>query len=250
VCAKWSPDGSKFAVGSVEGLVAVGHFDRGNDWWVCRHLKKTVDGPVLSIAWHPTASLLAIGTLAGNLTVASAFVAEINEGKEVTVGWIDSTVLRSFDTECFKIEIGSWVQGVSFSPSGHVLAWSTRSAVISLFYPASGHQSSVECLSNGCKIPLQKLLFLSENVLMAAGSSGQLMILSGADGKQWGLRQESVGGTSSSPAHTSPITSLESFEAAQQRQVGNVATLGLDGSMIIWPMAKLASQYEMEAARL
>jgi actin related protein 2/3 complex subunit 1A/1B len=274
-CAQWSADGKKFAVGGSEGLVAIGHFDAANDWWVCKHLKKTISGPVLSLAWHPNGRMVAVGTLEGKLMLTSAFIPEV-DSTEKGLSWVDQAALKSFDTECLSVEVGSWILAIAFSPSGNALAWSSQEAIISLYYPASGFQSTVQCLTKDAKIPYNQLLFMSENVLLAAGSNADPIILAGADGKEWKLKQELEAAASSKKGSSVAANIAARFQRMdQQGQSGeeldkktagqsphississiqnagkHIATTGYDGRVVFWSLDALASQLEMEAARL
>lgn len=48
VC-RWSPDGSKFAVGSSDRIIAVCYYEEENDWWVSKHLKKPLKSTITTI---------------------------------------------------------------------------------------------------------------------------------------------------------------------------------------------------------
>lgn len=279
-CAQWTSDGTKFAVGGADGLVAVGHYDKANDWWVCKHLKKVIDGPVLSLAWHPLSGLIAASTLNGSLHLISAYIPEIDDDKNISVPWLDEAILKSFDAEAFSVQVGSWVYGIAFSKSGNAIAWSNQQAIVTVFYPQSGYQSSVQCLTEGRRLPLLKLLFLSENAVMAAGYSGIPIVIGGADGKEWSMKAElcadKISGSRDQAPKTSSITSrLAKFQMVDHQQTdqtapnlskvtgkknlmhvssitavdefeGNVkvhkaASLGLDGRLVIWTVGSLAS---------
>lgn len=255
--------------------MAIGHFDAANDWWVCKHLKKTISGPVLSLAWHPSGRMVAVGTLEGKLMLSSAFVPEVDTS-EKNLPWVDPAVLKSFDTECLSVEVGSWVLAVAFSPSGNALAWSSQQAVISLYYPASGYQSTVQCLTKDSKIPYNQVLFMSENVLLAAGPNFNPIILAGADGKDWKLKQEPEAASTSKKGSSVASNIAARFQrmdqqgqsgdeldkktAGQSPHISNIssiqnlgktiATTGYDGRVVFWSLNELASQLEMEAARL
>lgn len=74
---KWSPLENKFAVGSSAKLVAVCYYERENDWWVSKHLKKPIRSTVTAIDWHPNNVLLAVGATDFRARVFSAYVKEV-----------------------------------------------------------------------------------------------------------------------------------------------------------------------------
>lgn len=272
-------------MGGVEGLVAVGHYEADNDWWVCKHLKKGIEGPVLSIAWHQSGILLAAGTLAGQVNLLSAFVEGVDDKAALrSITWAEPQASAAFNSEIMSIQVGSWIHAVSFSKSGEALAWANQDAVITVFYPGSNVQWSLCPTSkNGLPLPFKKLIFLSENVLMAAGHGAVPMILSGSERQEWKVRmvleseqissKRTASGTQGrkksifeeaalqgrstaemsrnleaedAPAHMSTITGLDAFEG--NRQVSKVVSTGLDGRLVIWSIGKLAAQYELELA--
>jgi len=90
-CVKWSPLENKFAVGSGARLISVStlssrifcfsiilnthsnhilslwslqvcYFEKENDWWVSKHIKKPIRSTVTAIDWHPNNVLLATGS--------------------------------------------------------------------------------------------------------------------------------------------------------------------------------------------
>ncbi|XDV12883.1 hypothetical protein PO909_001433 [Leuciscus waleckii] len=61
-CVKWSPLENKFALGSGAKLISVCYFEKENDWWLSKHIKKPINSTVLSLDWHPNNMLLAAGS--------------------------------------------------------------------------------------------------------------------------------------------------------------------------------------------
>lgn len=113
---RWSPNGRKFAVASVDGTVAVGYFEAENDWWVCRHVRKAGDqvSSVLAITWHPDSLILAIGTLDDQVLVVAAGLKGVDD---------DLKPQNPFGTILAQVKAGSWPHGLAFSPDGNLLAW-------------------------------------------------------------------------------------------------------------------------------
>ena len=54
--------GKKFAVGSGARVISVCYFEKEQNWWVSKHIKKPIRSTVLSLDWHPDNILLAAGT--------------------------------------------------------------------------------------------------------------------------------------------------------------------------------------------
>lgn len=53
---------NKFAVGSGAKLISVCYYEKENDWWVSKHIRKPLKSSVTSLDWHPNNVLLACGS--------------------------------------------------------------------------------------------------------------------------------------------------------------------------------------------
>ncbi len=73
-CARWAPNGKKFAVGSSDRVVAICYYEAANDWWISKHLKKPLRSTILSVDWHPNNVLLACGSADGHVRVFSTYI--------------------------------------------------------------------------------------------------------------------------------------------------------------------------------
>ena len=45
-CVRWSPLENKFAVGSGARMVSVCYFEKDNDWWISKQIKKPIRSTV------------------------------------------------------------------------------------------------------------------------------------------------------------------------------------------------------------
>lgn len=80
-CVRWSPKGDKFAVGSGAKLISVCHFEEPNDWWVSKHIKKSIKSTITCLDWHPDNILLATGSTDYKVRLFSAYVREVDQDK-------------------------------------------------------------------------------------------------------------------------------------------------------------------------
>ena len=132
VC-RWSPDGSKFAVGSSDRIIAVCYYEEENDWWVSKHLKKPLKSTITTIDWHPNGVLLACGSTDGHVRVFSGYIKGIDAKPDPSV-W--GTKLP-FQTLCgdYTNETNAWIHGVKFSPDGNALAYVSHDSSVGFVYP-------------------------------------------------------------------------------------------------------------------
>ena len=79
-CAAWNASGTKFAAGSSNGSLAVGHYDSENDWWVCKHLKTeaAIDCTITCVSWHPNNVDLIFGTVEGHVYIQSGYIKSVD----------------------------------------------------------------------------------------------------------------------------------------------------------------------------
>lgn len=177
VC-KWSPDGTKFAVGSSDRIIAVCYYEEENDWWVSKHLKKPLKSTITSLDWHPNNVLLASGSTDGHVRVFSAYIKTIDSKPEPSV-WGSKL---PFQTLCgdFINETGAWVHDVAFSPDGNSLGFVSHDASIGVIYPeAEGlpPRSIINIKTN--YLAFKSILFLNNNKIVVGGHNCNLIVFEG-----------------------------------------------------------------------
>ncbi|MCJ8739034.1 hypothetical protein PDJAM_G00042550 [Pangasius djambal] len=162
-CVKWSPLENKFALGSGAKLISVCYFEKENDWWLSKHIKKGICSTVLSLDWHPNNILLAAGSADLHCRVFSTYIKEI-EDKPGPTPWGAKMPFGEMLLE--NKDCGGWVHSVAFSPSGDMLAWVSHNSAISVADATQGKE--VTQLSTE-HLPLLSLLYISETEIVAAG---------------------------------------------------------------------------------
>ena len=128
---KWSPNETKFAVGSGARCISVCYFEKENDWWVSKHLKKPIRSTILSLDWHPNSVLLAAGSSDSKFRVFSAFIKGLDSKPEST-GWGEKL---PFNTICADYSVGGWVHDVSFSKDGSSVAFVGHDSSVNIAFP-------------------------------------------------------------------------------------------------------------------
>ncbi|CAG0915965.1 unnamed protein product [Notodromas monacha] len=165
-CVKWSPLENKFAVGSGARTISVCYFDKDNDWWVSRHIKKPIKSTVTSLSWHPNNVLLAAGSMDFKARIFSAYIKEI-EDKPAATPWGAKMplgqLMAEFSNSCLG---GGWVHCVAFSPSGNRLCWVGHDASLSVVDSGVG---SVVKTTRTENLPFLACMWISENEIVAAG---------------------------------------------------------------------------------
>ncbi|KAE9417925.1 hypothetical protein Angca_003258, partial [Angiostrongylus cantonensis] len=126
-CVKWSPEENKIAVGSGSKLVSVCYYERENDWWVAKQIRKPIRSTVKCIDWHPNNVLIAVGACDFRARVFSAWVKEVDE-KPSPNPWGSK---MPFGQLMAEFRISGWVHHVSFSPSGCRLAFVAHDSSVS-----------------------------------------------------------------------------------------------------------------------
>ncbi|KAF8443625.1 WD repeat domain-containing protein [Terfezia claveryi] len=175
---RWSPDASKFAVGSGARAIAICFFEEENDWWVSKHIKKPLRSTVLSVAWHPNSVLLAAGSTDAHARVFSSFIKGV-DNKPAPTAWGERI---PFNTVCgeFINNSGGWVHAVDFSPSGDTLAFVAHDSSVTLVYPSAPEQPPRAVITvTTPMLPFVTLAWLNENELVAGGHDCQPIVFQG-----------------------------------------------------------------------
>jgi WD40 repeat protein len=66
-------------LGSGARIVSVCYFDKENDWWVAKHIKKPLKSTVTTVDWHPNNILLATGSTDFKVRVFSTYIKVRNQ---------------------------------------------------------------------------------------------------------------------------------------------------------------------------
>ncbi|XP_016341210.1 actin-related protein 2/3 complex subunit 1A-like [Sinocyclocheilus anshuiensis] len=253
-CVKWSPLENKFALGSGAKLISVCYFEKENDWWLSKHIKKPINSTVLSLDWHPNNILLAAGSADLHCRIFSTYIKDI-EDKPGPTPWGSKMPFGEVLLE-YK-ECGGWVHSVCFSPSGDALAWVSHNSAISVANATQGKE--VTQLTTG-HLPLLSMLYVSETEIVAAGHDccpyqfsykgpGCLEFVKKVDipkqsskgnmsamqhfrnlDKKATTEEEETGLGS---LHQNSITQLCILEGPKAK-VEKFSSVGLDGAMVVW----------------
>lgn len=144
-CVQWTRDGSRFAVGSADGLIAVGMLEVESNWWVCKHIKCLEGCPILALSWNPEGSILAVSSVNGKVVFL--------DGKEETLGKVTA-----------EVEIHCWVHCLAYSPNGQHIALARHDGQISILSTLDFMISS-SFISKAC-LPLRNCVFLDDENLI------------------------------------------------------------------------------------
>ncbi|CUS07577.1 unnamed protein product [Tuber aestivum] len=261
---RWSPDETKFAVGSGARVIAVCYFEGENDWWVSKHIKKPLRSTVFSLAWHPNSVLLAAGSADAHARVFSSFIKGVDQRPDPTV-WGERI---PFNTVCGEYinSSGGWVHSVAFSPSGNALAFAAHDSSVTVVYPSAPEQPPHAVLSVTTQmLPFVTLCWTREDQLVAAGHDCHPVVFQGSM-EGWrlaysvddprksagsGASQESsalnmfrqmdlkgkssVDDTNLKTIHQNSITILRPYEGGP----GNItkfSSSGVDGRIVVFPV--------------
>jgi len=268
-CVRWSPQENKFAVGSGAKIISVCYYEKDNDWWVAKHIKKPLKSTVTSLDWHPNNILLAAGSTDFKVRVFSGYVKEI-ESKPSPTSWGAKMPMGQLLAEFSNSSNGGgWVHSVSFSPDGTRLAWVGHDSSISV--ADSGSELAVAKLRTDL-LPLLTLTWLTEGSLIAAGHNcvpltfhckpgGPPALSQGARLEEKGGRQEGGGAAASAmrmfqnkdrlgqselesklnTTHQNQISEMRIHTGAKG-SVQAISTVAGDGKLVIWDINSLASK--------
>jgi len=254
-CVRWSPNEDKFATGSGSRLISVSYFEKENDWWVSKHIKKPIRSTVLSIDWHPNNVLIAAGSSDFKARVFSGWVKEVEKEKPSPTCWGAKMPFGELMGEFSPSELGGgWVHSVAFSPSGEKLAFVSHDSSIVVIDGASGNK--VASLSTR-DLPYRCVAWLTEQNLVAAGhdyvpvgysfnagalsSTGKIDVPLKKEDKtataMAKFRTLDIKGTTDTASVAVDVESTHQNAIAEIRVLSNTtfSTVGNDGQLVIWP---------------
>jgi len=263
---RWSPDGKKFAVASGAKVVPVCHYEEANDWWVSKMIKKH-KSTVIDVCWHPNSTLLATASSDFKCRVFCAAVEGDVLPTESPLGDLSQSLfgelLQDFD------DASGWVEAVTWSPSGNILAFAGHDSSISFVDFNSGSTQTLK----GRDLPYTSLYFASEDVLIAAGhnfnpglyqtdSSGNWSFVERVDVKEtktaassnksgfnaarnmWASKvnrgQNSNKNDGKSKLWTKHVNCINCIRPYSSDKF---STSGLDGKIVVWNTSSLASRF-------
>jgi len=243
---RWSVEENKFAVGSGGKVVSVCFFDKENNWWVAKQMKKNVPhtSTITTVAYHPTDNLLmATGSTDFHARLFSTFLKDV-DAKEKRAEF--AQIKGDWNTQ-------GWVHDVVFSPNGDYLAFVGHDAV--LYVVECANASNLVAVPTNCS-PFKKALWLSDSAIVVGGHDFTPVLFSSREGswKCYGKaettekpKEEKRGvGTTVTTSTESQITSRHkncinslAYYKKSGGKVSDFVTGSLDGRVLFWKVADL-----------
>jgi len=265
-CVTWSPKEDKFAVGSGARLISVCYFEKDNDWWVSKHIKKPIRSTIMSLDWHPNNILLAAGSSDFKARVFSGHIKDVDGKPPSETVWGKKPSFGTCLAE-FSNGRGGWVHSVSFSASGNKLAWVGHDSSISVVN-ALDEQKMVTVKAEF--LPFCSCVWVTENSIIAAGhdympmlfthdDKGQLTFIKKLDtaqkkeagavsamakfrtmDKQAQSAEDSSSRATVNTTHKNAINQIKIYQGTKAGATKFV-TSGVDGRVVIWDIKSLES---------
>jgi len=265
-CVAWSPEENKFAVGSGARIISVCYFEKENDWWVAKHIKKPLRSTITTLDWHPNNILLAAGSSDFKVRVFSGYVREI-EAKPSATEWGAKMPIGNMMAEFSNSAAGGgWIHSVSFSHDGSKLAWVGHDSSINVADAGAG--MSVMKLRTSL-LPMLTLVWVSPTSLLAAGhdcapfvfnldQTGKLSlggrleedkkVESGAMNNAMKMfqnkdrvGQSDITDTNLNTTHQNQVNEMR-IKQGSKSGADTVSTVAGDGKLVIWELKTLASK--------
>ncbi|XP_022118264.1 actin-related protein 2/3 complex subunit 1A-B [Pieris rapae] len=263
-CVKWSPMENKFAVGSGARLISICYFEKENNWWVSKHIKKPIRSTVTTLDWHPNNILLVAGSTDFKVRVFSAYIKDIEDQPGPNV-WGSKLPLGQLLAE-FPSAGSGWVHSVSFSGDGNKVAWVGHDSSINVADAAQG-KAVIKLKTE--YLPFLGCIWVSNNYLVVAGHSC-IPLLYCHDGEQIkfvakldNTQRKESGGLSAmkkfqsldrqarietndtflDSIHQNAITCIN-LHKGSKANAKKFSTSGLDGQLVIWDMESLERSIE------
>ncbi|XP_076679331.1 actin-related protein 2/3 complex, subunit 1A [Andrena cerasifolii] len=256
-CVKWSPLENKFAVGSGGRAIALCYFVSENDWWQCKHIKRTLRSTVTTVDWHPDNKVLVAGSTDYRVRVFSAFISNMEDAPESSP-WGQSNTLGTLLAEFQNTPNGGgWIHHVAFSPCGNKICWVAHNSSICI---ADATKGNAVIRLNTEHLPFLSCVWMGSNSIVAAGHScmpmlysiddnGQLYFVSKLDNtqKKEAARLSAMHKFQSLDRQARTDTNDNALDSIHQNTINCVrkvsdtefSTSGLDGQLVVWNLKLL-----------
>jgi actin related protein 2/3 complex subunit 1A/1B len=273
-CAKWSPDGNKFAVGSGARIVSVCYFEEANDWWVSKHIKKPIRSTVLCLSWYPDNSLLACGGSDFKARIFCAAIKEADKKKPEPTCWGDSKKFGDVVGEFAASPAGGgWVHDVAFSANGTLLAYVAHDSCL---YVVDGKNGAQVTRLKTPHLPMLSIQWVRPTAFITAGHDYVPYLYTYADGTitELGETDGKEDKSAKDPAKFSALKKFQNLDSKGTEEaadletavstthqnainnicivsgtVGNIKTFstsGKDGKVVLWDMAEITTMPGMK----
>jgi len=268
-CVRWSPEENKFAVGSGARIISVCYFEKENDWWVAKHIKKPLRSTITALDWHPNNILLAAGAADFKVRVFSGYVKEIEPRPSATTWGAKMPMGNMMAEFSNSTSGGGWIHSVSFSVDGSKLAWVGHDSSISVV--DAGNGMAVNKLRTAL-LPMLTVIWVSPNTILAAGhdcvpivfnldQTGQLSVGGKLEedkkvdtGEQGNTRmamqmfqnkdrvgRSDISDTVLDTTHQNQVYEMRIY-AGDKSATSMVSTVAGDGKLVVWDLNTLASK--------
>lgn len=264
-CVKWSPKEDKFAVGSGSRLISICYFEEENDWWVSKHIKKPIRSSIVSLDWHPNNVLVAAGSTDFKARVFSGYVKGVDPKPDATP-WGKKMKFGECMAEYGTGKGGGgWIHGVSFDITGNKLCFVGHDSSITVVDKLAGTEVRVATTH----LPFRCVSWITESSILAAGHDNKPYVFTfdGAAVNEIGtidkpvkkdtskrlsamdkFRQLDSKGTADAAAtgtdlvtvHQNAIAEISIF-AGDKTAASTVCSVGMDGKLVLWDIAKIAA---------
>lgn len=215
---RWSPLENKFAVGSGAKLVSVCYYEKENDWWVSKQIKKPIKSTVTCIDWHPNNVLLAVGACDFKARVFSAYVKEVDE-KPSPNPWGSKLPFGALLSE---VACSGWIHSVAFSPSGCRLVFVSHDSSIALI--DTNRSTNEAVVLRTTRLPLTSVQWITENGIIAAGHDCSPMLFTYKDNK---LKFVTMLDVPSEQKSTNANNAMQKFRDIDRRAVSEAVNVQL-----------------------
>jgi len=171
-CIKWSPDGKKFAVGSGSKQIPVCHYEKSQDMWVAKMVKKGPKSTILCVDWSPNNMFIIAGGSDFKCRIYSGYIKEVDGDLK-----LDDTCSSSFGGDKNVSSFGNilaefdqsrgWIEACRFSPSGTRFAFAGHDSTVHFGEITTSAQDVQTILRHD--LPLRSIVFLTDTMAIGGG---------------------------------------------------------------------------------
>jgi len=170
-CIRWSPNGKKFAVGSGSKQIPLCHYEKSQDLWVAKMVKKAGRSTILSVDWSPNNLFLIAGCCDFKCRIFSAYIKDVDDDAKVDEAYsavFDKDLIPTCGETLAEFDQSrGWVEASRFAPNGLRFAFCGHDSTVHFGDIASGKTDVQSIIRRN--LPLRSIVFLTNDLAIGAG---------------------------------------------------------------------------------
>lgn len=163
---EWAPTIEKFCLSNATKHIMVGYYYKEDKCWETDKLKR-FKSTVVSLAFHQSGRVLAVGSMNQRFYLISSYLVENSDLEDSKYNGLFSSV-KTYGEILYDVGLDGWIESIAWSPEGKECSVAAHNSTLSTIYWTNSQFEKIETtkLKN---FPLTKILYKNNNELVGGG---------------------------------------------------------------------------------